>query len=401
MDLVIARTLGLLVIAIVVAIAARRMHLPYTVGLVIAGIALTLSHLDTEIRLTREMIFDIILPPLLFEAAINIPTHELRRDLIPILILSVFGVIISAGVVAGGLAWFLAWSIAPAIIFGVLIAATDPVAVIAMFKDVGLKGRLRLLVECESLFNDGVAAVLFGLALAWSQGHAGTLLDGLGLLLVVAGGGLATGLVVGGSALLVSAGTADRIVEGAVTAVAAYGAFLLAEYFGFSGVLATVSAGLFMGRVGINGRRTRFSFSAHGQTMILELWDFAAFIANSLIFLLIGLATARVPFSTLGLKSLAITIAFVLLGRGATVFPLAALFSRSRWQLSMSDQYVLWWGGLRGALALALALSLPDNLPRRDDIFIMTFAAVAFSVVAQGATMHILLRRLRLLPGGK
>jgi len=173
MDVVIAGTLALLVVAILVAIAARRLSLPYTAGLVIAGVALALAHVQTGIRLTHDIIFEAILPPLLFEAAINIRWHELRRDLLPVLVLSIFGVAISAAVVCTGMVWLLTWPTTSALVFGVLIAATDPVAVIAMFKDVGLTGRLRLLVESESLFNDGVAAVLFGLALSWTQSSAG------------------------------------------------------------------------------------------------------------------------------------------------------------------------------------------------------------------------------------
>ena len=162
-----------MIVAILVAIVARRLSLPYTVGLVIAGAALALAHVQTGIRLTHDIIFEVILPPLLFEAAINIHWHELRREMLPVLVLSIFGVVISAAIVCAGMVWLLAWPVASALVFAVLIAATDPVAVIAMFKDMGLTGRLRLLVESESLFNDGVAAVLFGLALSWTQGSAG------------------------------------------------------------------------------------------------------------------------------------------------------------------------------------------------------------------------------------
>src|SRR6185437_5874435 len=138
-----------------------------TVGLVATGMALAFSPLDVGFGLTHDFIYLVILPPLLFEAAIAIHWRELRRDMLPVLVLSTLGVAISAAVVASGIVWLLAWPPAAALVFGVLIAATDPVAVIAMFKDLGLKGRLRLLVASESLFNDGVAAVLFALALAW------------------------------------------------------------------------------------------------------------------------------------------------------------------------------------------------------------------------------------------
>jgi CPA1 family monovalent cation:H+ antiporter len=398
MEHLIARPLGLLVIAILVAIIARRLRLPYTVGLVLAGVALALTRYDSGIRLTHDIIFDLILPPLLFEAAINIHWQELRRDMVPILILSIFGVVISAAVVAFGMIWLVAWPLASAAVFGVLIAATDPVAVIAMFKDVGVGGRLRLLIESESLFNDGVAAVLFGLVFSWSQGQAGGVFDASLSLLWVSGGGVLTGLAIGGLALLVAGRSSEHIVEIAVTGIAAYGAFLFAEYLGCSGVLATVSTGLLMGGMGIRGRSKWLGLSMGGRAVISEMWDFAAFVANSIVFLLIGLTVARVPFAMLGILPIVVAIGLVLLGRGATVYPLAALFSRSRWQISTDHQHILWWGGLRGALALALALSLPDGLPLRDDIVIITFAIVGFSVVIQGLTMPLLLRKLRFLP---
>jgi monovalent cation:H+ antiporter, CPA1 family len=168
MDESLRRIVGVLAVAMIVALAARRFRLPYTVGLVIVGAVLALSKADFGLPLTHDFIFDLILPPLLFEAALNIPWPELRRDILPILILSTFGTIVSAGVVASGMVWLLGWPTPSALVFGALIAATDPVAIIAMFKDNGVKGRLRLLVESESLFNDCAAAVLFVMAVAWS-----------------------------------------------------------------------------------------------------------------------------------------------------------------------------------------------------------------------------------------
>lgn len=396
MDLVIARTLALLVIAILVAIVARRLSLPYTVGLVAAGAALALSRYDTGIALTHDIIFDAILPPLLFEAALNIPWHELRRDMVPVLVLSILGVVVSAGIVSGGMVWLLAWPLASALTFGVLIAATDPVAVIAMFKDTGIGGRLRLLVESESLFNDGVAAVLFGLVFSWIQARSGSALDAGWAVVTTSGGGIAIGLIAGAIGIAIMGRTREHIVEAAVTAVVAYGSFLLAEYFHVSGVLATVSAGLLVGSLGLRGSGKIPGLSAQGRVFVLELWDFAAFLANSLVFLLIGATVARIPFAQLGYAALGIAIALVLVGRALTVYPISLAFRGSRWAMSAAEQHVLWWGGLRGALALALTLSLPSSVPLRDDIVIVTFGVVAFSVLAQGLTMPLLLRRLGL-----
>ena len=399
MDLLLSRTIGLLVVAIFVAIVSRRLRLPYTVGLVITGVSLALAPPATAIDLTHEFIFDVILPPLLFEAALSIHWSELRRDALPVLTLATLGVAISAAVVASGMVLLVGWPVPSALIFGVLIAATDPVAVIAMFKDTGIKGRLRLLVESESLLNDGVAAVLFVIALGWAQAAGeGTLTARqiAGALTLTSGGGVLIGLACGGLAIALAGRTSDHLVETALTTVAAYGSFLLAEHFRVSGVLASVSAGLLMGNLGILGQRDFLLLG--GREFVIAFWNFAAFIANSFVFLLIGVTVGHLPLTGLGPLALAVSVALVLLGRALTVYPLCLLFRWSRWAVPMRGQHVLWWGGLRGALALALALALPPSLPGRHEIVAAAFGVVAFSVVVQGLTMPPLLRLLGLFP---
>jgi CPA1 family monovalent cation:H+ antiporter len=402
MDLILASTVALLIIAITVALVARLLKLPYTVGLVVAGIALTTAQVEIGPLLTHDFIYLVILPPLLFEAAFSIRWNELRRDMVPVMVLSTVGVVISAAVVAGGMVALLGWPLPSALVFGVLIAATDPVAVIAMFKDIGLKGRLRLLVESESLFNDGVAAVLFMLVLAWAvhpQAGPPGILPAILTLVKISGGGIVIGMLVGALAILLARRTSDHLISAALTSASAYGSFLIAERFGCSGVLATVAAGLLLGNPGILGERAQKTFSAGEHEFILGLWDFAAFIANSLIFLLVGLTVARVPFDRLGFLSLFVAIGLVLLGRLLTVYPLCLAFRASRWAVALRDQHVLWWGGLRGALALALALALPSSLPFAGEIRIAAFGVVTFSVIVQGLTMPLLLRRLGCAPG--
>jgi CPA1 family monovalent cation:H+ antiporter len=217
-------------------------------------------------------------------------------------------------------------------------------------------------------------------------------------LLTISGGGILMGLAFGAAGLVIAGRTGEHIVEIAVTGIAAYGSFLAAEALHVSGVLATVSAGLLIGSVRIRGASSKLGLSQQGRSFVLELWEFAAFIANSLVFLLIGLTVARVPFAEVGWGPLAAAIVLVLIGRAGTVYPLSLLFARSRWKIGFSEQHVLWWGGLRGALALAMALTLPASLPLRDAIVIATFAVVAFSVLMQGLTMAPLMARLELLP---
>jgi len=349
--------------------------------------------------LTHDIIFDVILPPLLFEAALNIHWSELRRDALPVLTLAILGVVISAIVVAGGIASVLGWPLPSALVFGVLIAATDPVAVIAMFKDTGIKGRLRLLVESESLLNDGVAAVLFALVVGWAQatGEAATPMQVALALVLTTGGSILAGLACGGAAIAVAGRTSDHLVETALTMVAAYGSFLVAEHFGLSRVLATVSAGLLMGNLGVLGETEQGVLSSHGRDFVMAFWEFAAFIANSLIFLLIGLTVAGIPLDALGLPSILIIVMLVLVGRALTVYPLCLLFKRTPWAIPMQEQHILWWGGLRGALSLGLALALPPSLAWRNEIVIAAFGVVAFSVVVEGPTMPLLLRLLGFL----
>ena len=402
MDTVLTHTTAFLCVAILVAIIARRVRLPYTVGLVVAGVGLAATGLETGAMLTHDFIFEVILPPLLFEAALSIHWRELRRDMLPVVTLSTLGVVISAVVVAAGMVKFLAWPYAPAIVFGVLIGATDPIAVLAMFKDTGIKGRVRLLVESESLFNDGVAAVLFALILTWAQATDTTPLTTATVvraLVFMTGGGILVGIASGGAAIALARHTSDHLVETALTAVAAYGSFLLAENLHFSGVLATVAAGLLMGNLGVLREDEDGNLlSSAGRSLVIAFWEFAAFIANSLVFLLIGLRVAAMPFTGIGTKALLIAVGLVLVGRVLIVYPLCLLFQRSTWAIPMRDQHVLWWGGLRGALALALALALPPSFPFHNEILITTFGVVAFSVVVQGLTVPLLLWKLNFLP---
>jgi CPA1 family monovalent cation:H+ antiporter len=384
----------LLIIAIVVALIARRLHVPYTVGLVVAGIGLALTRVDIGISLTPGFFFELLLPPLLFEAALNLSWKELRRDMFPVLALATGGVVLAAIFGAIATKYLLGWSWEVAVLFSILIAATDPVAVIALFKDIRVTGRVRLLVESESLFNDAVVAVLFAVALSWVQsGHISVLGFAQSFTLSIVGS-----LIAGGLCSLVAIAlvrqTDDHLVETALTATAAYGSFILAQSFGASGILATVIAGMLIGNFGALRSDGESPLSEMGRAFVLNFWEFAAFLADSIIFLLIGLRVAVVPFGSFGWAALAWVILVTGAARALTVYPIAGLFSRSRWAISKIDQHILWWGGLRGALAIALSLSLPQTMPMHDQVVIATFGAVAFSVLVQGITMPLLLRQL-------
>ena len=403
MDVLIFRALALLGLAILVAIAARRLRLPYTVGLVLAGAALAAARVQTGLALTHELIFDVVLPPLLFEAALNLRWNDFRRDMIPVLALATLGVALSALVVALGLYHWLDWPTESALVFGALIAATDPIAVIALLRESRVSGRLRLVIEAESLLNDGAAAVLFALILIWAAHDPARPTDAFSVFVTfvgVTGGGLLIGVAVGLAAVLIAGASDDHLIETALTVTAAFGSFLIAERFDASGVLATVAAGIAMGNLSVRGPKDNspLGLTRHGREFALEFWEFAAFLANSLVFLLIGSALATVDFSREGWRALTLAILLALAGRAIAVYPICLAFVRTRWAVPLNEQHLLWWGGLRGALALALALSLPADISRRDDILIVAFAVVAFSIIAQGLTAPFALRWLKIGP---
>jgi monovalent cation:H+ antiporter, CPA1 family len=382
----------LLLIAAVVAMLTRRLRLPYSVGLVAAGIFLANLSFAPKVSLTKDLIFTALLPPLLFEAALYIHWNQLRRDFPIIVLLATLGVLLSAWVTAAGMHYFADWQWFSAIAFGVLIAATDPVSVIATFKEANVQGRLLVLIEAESLFNDGTAAVALGIVLAMASGQQLTSPEITVMLLKIIGGGILCGATVALGALLLVGRTDDHLVEITFTTVAAYGSFLLADHFGFSGVLATITAGLVMGNFKSFG-----TISDRGKEAVQAFWEYAAFVANSLVFLLIGMHEAHQNFVAIWLPAV-IAIALVTLGRAVAIYPCCFLFSRFALRITMKHQHVLFWGGLRGALALALALGLPPEVPQREEIITISFAVVAFSVFVQGLTVAPLLRKTGEIP---
>lgn len=381
-------TLGLLLlIACLVAIVCRRLGQPFTIGLVLAGIGLSISGYKSGITLTPELVFSVLLPPLVFEAALHLGWGQFRREGVLVLSLAFGGTLLSAGVVAGGMHWLAGWGWPASLLFGSLIAATDPVSVIAMMKEQHADKRLRFLMEAESLINDGAAAVLFALVAAWVAGSA-TSPAGIAMTLVsTVGGGVALGLAVAGALLLIAGRSDDHLVETTLTVLAAYGSFMLAEDLHVSGVLATLSAGMLIGN-----RGQRRALSESGGRAIIRFWEFAAFLANSVVFLLIGSREAAQPIAAFWLPAVIGTVT-VLAGRAAAIYPITPFFARTRMATDKLTRHILFWGGLRGAMALALALGAPESLPEHDALVSVAFAVVAFSIFVQGLTMPLLLRK--------
>jgi len=376
----------LLLIAAVVAMVARRLRVPYSIGLLFAGIALAFLPFSPNLELTKELVFTAFLPPLIFEAAIQIRWRDLRKELPVVLTFATGGVLLSAALTTVGMHYILHWSWTAALIFGTLIAATDPVAVIAMFKDAKVRGRTRFLVEAESLFNDATAAIAFVIVLAIASRESVNAFTVTKALFFIVVGSVLCGAVAAGVVLLLAGATDDHLIEITFTTVAAFGSFLVAEHFHFSGVLATLTSGLILGNVG------HLTISADNRRAVEEFWEYIAFVANSLIFLLIGMRLANQNYRFALFPAL-IGIAVTILARAASIYPLSLIFSRSSLRISLRHQHILFWAGLRGALALGLALGLPANVMNRDAIVTVAFAVVAFSIIVQGMTIKPVMRR--------
>jgi CPA1 family monovalent cation:H+ antiporter len=381
----------LLLVACLIAIISRRVGLPYSVGLVAAGLLIAVIPQAPDFGLSRDLIFNVLLPPLVFEAALQLPWRAFRAELPLTLTLAFIGVALAATVVASGMHFLLGWTWLGALIFAVLIAATDPVAVIAAFKEMNAEERLRIVVESESLLNDGVAAVAFAVLVTVGAGAPAGTLSLAGSFLWTFFGGALVGGAVSGLILLLAGRTKDHLVQITLTTLAAYGSFLIAERLHASGVLASLTAGLMIGNLGANGSNTE-----SGRSHVLAAWEFFAFVANSFVFLLIGVQLGNVGISRLGWITAAAAILLVLVGRAVAVYPLSNIFRASALKVPASYQHVLFWGGLRGALALALALTLPETMPERGPIILSAFVVVAFSIFLQGLTMPWLVKRLGL-----
>lgn len=389
------RILVFLLIAGIVAIITRKFRVPYSIGLVFTGVILALHPFFSDIPISKELIFNVFLPPLVFEAALQIHWRELRKDLPVVVLLATIGVCLSWFVTALGMRYIVGWEWISALFFGILIAATDPVSVIATFKEAGVQGRLRLLVESESLLNDGTAAVGFGVILSIAGGGSLTL-SGITIALISSiAGGIICGVIVAGIIIVLVRLTSDHLVEMVFTTFAAYSSFLLAEHFHFSGVLAALTAGLIIGELG-----KLKALPPDGRKAVDAYWEFVGFLVNSIIFLAIGIHLSNQNFSGALLPSI-IAVLLVILGRAFAVYTCCAAFARSELRVENRHQHVLFWGGLRGALALALAVGLPPSLANREIIISVTFAVVAFSIFVQGLTMTPLLRRLGEIPGGE
>jgi len=387
----------LLVLATSVAIVTRRLKIPYTVALVLTGLVLGALHILEAPELTQEMLFSVFLPGLLFEAAYHMEYEDFRRHAVSIGALAVPGVVAATVITAlvltpavGALHLVHGFGWQEGLLFGAVIAATDPIAVVALFKSVGAPRELSVLMEGESLLNDGTAIVVFTLILSVIKGTA----TGAGDLILefgyTVGGGAALGVAVGLAVSEIVKRVDDPMIEITLTTIAAYGSFVSAEHFHVSGVIATVAAGMLCGNYA-----ARQGMSPSTRIAVESFWDYTAFALNSMVFLLIGF---EVSLSALSHVWLPIVVAYlaVLLSRGVVAGGVTALLRPLGRPIPWSWSAVLWWGGLRGGICMVLALSLSPSLPNRELLINMTFGVVTLVILAHGFTISPLLTRLGL-----
>lgn len=367
-------------------------QIPYTLLLVIVGLGLAILDIRL-VHLSPELILLIFLPPLLFEAGWNLAWKNLKQNFIPICLFAIIGVVISVAGIGFGLQAIAGLSLGTSLLVGASLSATDPVSVIALFRELGVDKKLTVLMEGESLFNDGVAVVAFSLMIGWVMG-TDTLTVPLAIVkfITFVGVGVGVGSVIGFGISFLTQRFDIPSVEQSLTLIAAYGTYVLSEELGGSGVIAVVTVGLILGNFG-----SRIGMNPRTRLIVSEFWEFISFFVNSIVFLLIG---DQVRYADLAsnLDLIVVAIATVIATRAIGIYGLSLISNAiTNSDLKLPEQTVLWWGGLRGSVSIALALSVPAIFPGREEIIATVFGVMLFTLLVQGLTTKPLLERLNLL----
>lgn len=391
----------LLLVALTVILITRRLSVPYTLGLVVVGLLIGISGLAPTFYLTPELVLFVFLPALLFEGSWSLSVKALLANWRPIFLLAVPGLLLEVVLIAVPVHLFNHINWFDAFLLAAILSPTDPIAVLGLFRQLHIDPRLATVIEGESLFNDGVAGVLYQVFLAlalFTFNHGQAVSFGqivwlsLQTLAVEAGGGLLVGGLCGFLISRFVKYVDDSLIEITITVVAAYGVYLLADFFHMSGILAVIVAGLIIGSYGqVNFMSERTREAVDG------FWSMIAFLANALLFLLVGVqlnpekylsSSQAVPL----LLTAGIALVAVLLARYVLVLLLPSQQPRSRDILLRSWRFVIFWSGLRGALSLALVLALPLNVPDRDALIFATYTVILFTLLVQGFSLRFVLR---------
>ncbi|HEX5147472.1 MAG TPA: Na+/H+ antiporter [Candidatus Limnocylindrales bacterium] len=399
--------LGLLVVAIALAYVARRIGVAYPILLVLGGLALGFLPGLPSIELEPDVVFLLLLPPILFGAGYSTPIRDFKANARPIGLLAIGLVLFTTaavGLVANVLIPEL--GIAAALALGAIVAPPDAVAATAIFQRLHAPRRIVTIIEGESLINDASALIAYRFAVAAALGTLFSPIDA-GLAFVYVGvGGVVVGLVVGAVVTEAWRRTSDPTLEIMVSLLAPFAAYLPAETLGVSGVLATVVAGL------IAGRRAARVLSPSARLMGRGVWDIVIFLINSFAFMLVGLQLSSItsllaPRSASELLGLGAAISLTaIVARIVWVFPATYLPRRLSARLRARDPdpparavFVISWAGMRGAVSLAAALALPRAVPERELLIFLTFCVIAATLVGQGLSLPWLMRRLHVVAG--
>ncbi len=379
----------LLLLATGVALVTRQLHIPYVTGLVLAGLPIT-ELLSRPVGLDPSLVLNLFLPILIFDAGINTDISRLRSTFKPIALLAGPGAVLSSAIIAVLLKFGLGLAWIPALFVGVILANTDTVSMIAVFKEIPVPSRLSTIVEGETLFNDAAALVSFNLILQVYSTGSLTLLEGIQQLLFISLGGCLVGLVLGYLSIPIFARLDDPLSSLLLTVAIALGTFQVGQFLGVSGAVAVVVAGLIFGNLGLS-RNT----SASNRITLLSFWEYASFTANTFIFLLIGVEIDLVTLWR-ALPAILLAVLAYQVGRILTVYPLLATVRWFDRAIPLRWQHLLFLGNIKGSLSMALALSLPTTLPGREVLITLVFGSVLVSLVGQGLSLPWLVKRLKL-----
>ncbi len=387
MHLGVVTVVVLLAVAMIVGVLAERLRIPYSVALLVASVPFQFQ--STASHFAPSLLF-VFLPALVFEAAWNVDRSALLRRALTVAVLALPGVVVTALIVAAGLSAAGQLPFTLALLLGAILAATDPIVVIPILRRASVPTELAAIIEGESLFNDGVAIVLYTVFLSAIVSHSSPGAWQIGVQAVtVSVVGAAIGLACAALTALTLRGSGNVLLKIVGTVVAAYGAYLISDRLHFSGIFAAVAAGIALQRF------QRSASDLRSEDAVQFFWEALAFVANSLVFLLMGLRIEFVRIAHAAILVL-LTVALLAVARivlSYAILPMAGLVRKRAWQHAVA------LSGMRGALSVALVLALPAGLAHRGDLVAAVYGAVFVSLVVQGFTIGPVLGRLGLKQG--